>query len=137
MQDIAMLVGEDLDFDVLGATDEFFQENGTVAEGAQGLGLSFFEQGFEVFFLAHHTHATTATAEGSFDDQWEADFFRGLHRQFAIFYGLGRALQGRHLEFFGNIPRRGFVTHAVEDFGIGTDENDAIFLTSACEIGVL
>ncbi len=44
MQHIAVVVAQDLHFDVLGARDVFLQKDGGIAEGAAGLALRLVQQ---------------------------------------------------------------------------------------------
>ena len=60
--------------------DEFFEENGIIAEGVTGFAASFLVVFNEVGFGANNTHTTPAAAGGSFDHDREADtlgFFDG------------------------------------------------------------
>src|SRR5690606_27914339 len=69
VDDVAVFVAEDLDLDVFGAGDVFFEEDGGVAEGAAGLGLGFVEQVGEIRGFVHDAHAAAAASEGGFDDE--------------------------------------------------------------------
>ena len=137
MQDVAVLVGEDLDFDVLRPADESLQKHCAVAERALGLGLRLIEQFFEVLGFADDAHAASATAEGRLDDQREADLFRHGDRFLAIADGFLRAFEDRHIELAGDAAGGGFVPHAVEDFRIRSDEDDASLRTGLGELWIL
>ena len=79
VQDVAVLVAEDLHFDVLGAADEALEEDGVVAEGGGGFAARLFELAGEIGGLIDDAHAAAAAAEGGLDDQrdsrcWPAIF---------------------------------------------------------------
>ena len=61
VDDVAVAVAEDLDFDVFGAFDEFFQKQGSIAKRREG-----FIARFGVFFeqrivVAHYPHPPSTT----------------------------------------------------------------------------
>ena len=81
VQNIAVLIAEDLDFDVLGAADVSFQENGIVAESGAG----FLPRLFAAWRRGppaglDDAHAASAAAERSLDDQRKADLARDRSR---------------------------------------------------------
>ena len=65
MKNTAVLVAEDLHFDVLRLADEFFQKHRTVPERTRRFRLRFIEQLLQILRLAHHAHATTTAAGGA------------------------------------------------------------------------
>src|SRR5690606_7140164 len=69
VQEVAVRIGEDLDFDVAGAADEALQEDRSVPERAARLGLRFLQEFFQVVRVADHAHPAPAAAEGRLDDQ--------------------------------------------------------------------
>ena len=68
MQNVAVLVTQNLHFDVLGARHVFLEEHRRVAKGAIGLAAGFIEQPLQILGLVHHAHTAPATAEGRLDD---------------------------------------------------------------------
>src|SRR5580693_1225973 len=73
MQEVARAIAQDLHFDMAGVFDITFQENRVVSESRAGLAPRFGEPLSELCRAAHHAHATSAAAEGRFDDQRKAD----------------------------------------------------------------
>jgi hypothetical protein len=67
VEEVAVAVAEDLDFDVAGVADVAFEEDGAVAEGGAGFGGGFGEAGFEVGGFEDDAHAAAAAAEGGFE----------------------------------------------------------------------
>ena len=78
VEHVAVLVAEDLHFDVLGARDVFLQEHRRVAERPAGLGLRLVQQARQVGRLVDDAHAAAAAAERRLDDEREADAPRDL-----------------------------------------------------------
>jgi hypothetical protein len=101
MDDVAVFVAEDLDLDVFGARDVFFEEDGGVAEGAAGLGLGLVEEIGEIGGLVDDAHAATAAAEGGFDDEGKADFFGDFEGLGAVADGLLGAGEDGDFDFLG------------------------------------
>ena len=133
---VAVLVAENLDFDVFGAGDVLFEEYGRIAKGAAGFPLCFIEQGVEIGRLVHHPHPAPAPTEGGLDDQGEPDGFGDLERFVAVGDRVLRAWQHRHVDLFGQSAGGGFVAHHVQKLRTGTDKDDAGPLTGAGELGV-
>ncbi len=122
MDDVAVGVAEDLDFDVFGAADVAFQKNGGVAECGTGFLAGFGEFGFEGVGRIDNTHAAAAAPEGSFDDEREADVFGESFDVGTDGCGSGDdGNAGCLREFAGG----GLVTERVEQFGVRTNEGDA------------
>ena len=88
VQDVAMLIGEHLDFDMAGAAYEAFQENGIIAEGCRGLLPGLFHPRQQVFRRIDHAHATAASAERRLDHQRVADLLRDGLRRLVVADGL-------------------------------------------------
>src|SRR5207247_1467550 len=73
VEDVAVEVAEDLDFDVAGAADVAFEEDASVPEGGEGLPGGLFEAAGEFIGGVDDAHAASAAAECGFDDEGEAD----------------------------------------------------------------
>ena len=136
VQDLAVLVGEDLDFDVAGAADIAFDEDGVVAEGGGGFGVGFGEAGGEFFGGLDDAHATSSATEGCFDDDGEADFLGGGDGFGWILDGFFGARHDGDVGFFGETAGGGFVAEHLEKVGAGSDEGDVILFAGAREGGV-
>ena len=114
---VAVLIAENLHFDVLGARNVFFEEHGRIAEGAFGFRLRFIEQTAEVARFVNDAHAAAAAAESRLDDQREADFLGRLQRFFAIGNGLFVAGQDGNVDLLGERTRGGLVAHHSSNSG--------------------
>ena len=80
VQDVALLVGEDLDLDVAGLDDELFEVDVAVAEGGLGLGPGRVEGGPQADVVVDDAHAAAAAAGDRLDDDGVADLVGELHR---------------------------------------------------------
>jgi len=69
VNDVSVLVAKDLHFDVLGALDVAFEEDGVVAEGVLGFFLGLGEAGLELGGFFDDAHAASAATEGGLDDE--------------------------------------------------------------------
>src|SRR5437773_1879812 len=73
MQDVAVLIGQDLDLDMSRAADVALQEHCIVSEGSAGFETSFLDPCSEILGPFDHSHSAAAASERRFDDQRVAD----------------------------------------------------------------
>ena len=73
--DVAVLVGEDLGFDVAGTVEVLFDEAFAAAEGGGGFTGGGVEEFGDFVDAVGDFHAASAAAEGGFDGDWAAVFF--------------------------------------------------------------
>lgn len=111
VDNIAVLVSEDLDFDVFRSFNVAFQKNGRVSEGVLGFLLGFGEAGLKFGGFFNDPHTTTTTAKCGLDDEREADLMgygKGL-------IGIGNGVVGARKNWnFGRdclCASSGFVAH--------------------------
>src|SRR5207247_563742 len=133
----AVLIAEDLHFDVLGARDVALDENFGAAERGAGFTLRFLELAQKVFLVLDNAHSASAAAEAGFDDDGIADFLRGAFHLRGIGDAMLSAGQRRHAGFDREPLGGGFVAEGLEQFGSRSDKRDPIELAGAREIGVL
>ena len=131
MQNVAVAVAQDLDFDMPGAAHEALDENGIVAEGGSGFAARLFQPAFEIGRLIDYAHAAAAAAEGRLDDQREADLRRHLGRLFGIADGLLGAGDHADAGLLRQAPGGGLIAQKVQQFRAGADEGDAGALAGA------
>ena len=74
VHDVAVLVAQNLDFDVFGAADVAFEKYRAVAECGGCFAGGFFQLACELILRFDDAHAASAAAERGFDDEREADF---------------------------------------------------------------
>ncbi len=131
VQHIAVMVGEDLHFQMARAGKIFFEEDGSIAEGCQRLASRFLEAVVELRFVMHHAHAAAAAAHGGFDHQRETDFAGGGASLRGGERGDFRSGQNGHPGGGCEPARRRLIAEQFQQFGSGTDENDAGVAASA------
>ena len=78
VQEISIVVGENLHFQVACAGDVLFEKDGGIAESGARFVLGLLEAAVEVGGLTHDAHAASTSAHGGFDDERKTDFAGGL-----------------------------------------------------------
>jgi len=136
VDDVAVMVGDDLDFDVLGAADVALEENVGAAEGAAGFALAFFELGHELIGLVDDAHAAATAAEAGFDDQGKSDVLGGGADFGGVGEGFVGAGDGGDVGFVGEALGGGFVAEGFEEFWGGADEDNVVVDAGLGEVGV-
>ncbi len=109
MQQIAVVVGKNLHFDVPRARKKFLQENGGIAKGRARLALRFFELGIKLRGIVDDAHASPAAAHGRLHNDRITDFARDSLRFARGFHRLFGAGQHRHARGGSESARRGLV----------------------------
>jgi hypothetical protein len=137
VNDIAVLITEDLNFDVLRVRNVFLKKDGGISKSAFRFRLRFIEQAGQIAGFLNHAHAATAAAKCGFDDQGEANFLRGFQRFTAIRNGFFVTRQNRNLDFLRERAGGGFVAHHVEKFRPRPNERDPSLGAGAGELGIL
>ena len=136
VKDFAFAVAEDLDFDVVGVFDEFFDVDVGVAEALFGFaagGVVAFAEGDVV---VNDAHASAAAAGDGFDHYRVADFFCDGEGVFFGVHGAGGAWGNGDAGFFGEFAADGFVFEGVHGGGAGADEADVATSANFGEVGV-
>lgn len=72
---VSELVTENLDFDMSGFLDVFFDKNSIVLEGVHGFFLGGFETFLELITCPDDSHSFSSTSHDGFDKYWIANFF--------------------------------------------------------------
>jgi hypothetical protein len=122
VDDVAVVVTKELDFDVLGLVEEPLDEDGAVAEGALGLGGGALKGLLELGLLAHDTHAAATAAVGGLDDDGEAILVGELLDLLECLDGAVRAGDDGNFGSDGYVSGRNLVTKGVDRFRRGADE---------------
>ena len=91
VQDIAVTVAENLDFDVPRAADVALEKNRVVAESCASFTPRFFEPPRKVPGLLHDAHPAATATERRFDDERKSDVAGHFARGFRAGYGTFRA----------------------------------------------
>jgi hypothetical protein len=134
--DVAVLVGGDLCFDVAGLVEVALDEAFTATERCDGFAGGGVEQFGDLFAGAGDLHAAAAAAEGGFDGDGEAvfvgegkDFLGVLHR----FCGAGN---GGCFGAGGDVAGGDFVAEVADGLGGGSDPDQACVDDGLGEVGV-
>lgn len=117
VDNVAVVITEELNLDVLGAVKETLDEDGAVTEGTLGLRGGTLKGLLEARLIAHDTHATTTTTIGSLDNDWEAIFVGKLLNLPEGLNGTRSSGDDGDLGSNSNLPGRDFVSEGIDDVG--------------------
>ena len=136
VNDVAVVIAEDLDFEVLGTFNEFFEEYRVVAKGFFGL-VSRLEKCFrQLFFVPDNAHSSSAATCSSLEHDGIADGFGLVH---SILEGeevdLGIRNEG-NIDLPGHFFRPNLVAQLLHHPRPRPDEGDTGFLTGPDKIDV-
>ena len=104
---VAMLVGEDLDFDVVRVGDVFFEDEPRVPEGGLGFPGRALDGALELALGVDPAHPTSATTRRGLDEQRVADLVRGRLEGRGVL--VGAVIAGHHRNAGGLHPGLGRV----------------------------
>lgn len=122
VDNVAVVVTEELDLDVLGLVEEALDEDGTVAKGRLGLGGGTLEALLQSLGLADDAHTTATTTIGGLDDDGESILVsEGLDLLVGSDSTFGTGDNG-DIGSNGELSGRDLVAEGVNDVGRGTDE---------------
>lgn len=136
VEDFAFAVAEDLDFDVMGVFDKFFDVNVGVAKALFGFaagGMVAFAKGDVV---VDNAHASAAAAGDGLDHYGVADFFCDREGVFFGVHSACRSGRNGNAGFLGEFAADGFVFKGVHSGGAGADETDFATFANFGEVGV-
>ena len=135
--DVAVLVGQDLEFDVPRRGDELLQVDVGRAERGAGLLLRLRKQRRQILGPVDHAHAAPAAARGGLEDDGIADPGGHLQRLFGALEDARRAGQHRHAHLPHERAGALLHPHQPDDLGPRPDELDAGGFANLGEAGVL
>ena len=136
MHNVSVLIAKDLDFEMTGRRQKFFEQHTLVSECSFGFALRGFEGGHETFGLMHGTHAASTTTGHRFDEQRVTHFMPGsLQRVGALIAPLVSRYDvdtgGLH-QHLGAV----FLRHVTNRFGARAHKDEAGVDTRLCEVGI-
>ena len=137
VQDVALTVAQNLDFDVPGMAYETLDEDRVVAERRRGFAAGFFQQPREIRGLLHHAHAPSSAAEGRFQNEREADLACDLFGLPRVVDRLLGARNHRNPRLLSQAARRGLVAQQFQKVRGGSNERNPGAFAGARQRGVL
>src|SRR5208282_4366729 len=137
MEEISMVIGENLHFQMARVRQILLEKNRRVAERRESLALRLVEASRKLRFLAHHAHPASAAAHGGLDDHRVSDFGGDFLRLSRGCNRLLRTRQHGHAGRSSKVTGGGLISEKFEEFRCGTDERDSSFLAGAREGRVL
>jgi hypothetical protein len=138
MHDIAVIVGQDLKFDVPRPLEEFLHVDLRIAERCERFRLGHADRVQKRSVRVNHAHAAAAAAARGLDDQGIADVLGDA--EILVCVGADGPIGTRHAGDAGclhDLDRRDLVAHQADGLGARTDEYEAAFFDALGEIGVL
>ena len=137
VDDVAVLIAEDLHFDVPRRGDEFLGIDRAVAEERLRLAGDAIERRSKIFLALDEPHSFPAAAGRGFDHDREAGVARERLDLIERFHRFGQPRHDRHARGLHPLPRLGLRSHRVDRFGRRADEEDAGIAAGAREARVL
>ncbi len=136
MDNFTALIAEDLEFDVVGFLNIFFQIDVGISEGF----FCFHACGEEAFdeadVIVSGSHSFASAPRDGFDHDGIADLLCGFDRFLLGSYRAIASWGDGDAGFAGIFSSEGFISHSADRFGRGTDEADVAGLANFGEVGV-
>ena len=131
MQQLAMLVAENLHFQMTRASKIFLEEDGTIAEGRTRFTLGFLQQALELGGIVDDPHATPASTHGGLDHQGIANFLSSFMRGGGGFYGFSGTWKHANPSRSSEAACRGLVAQQFQEIRSGTNKFNADIFAGA------
>ena len=130
------MIGENLDFDVAGALEIFFEVHARIAESVLRFGGGIAPGGGEIAFAVDAAHAFAAAAGDGFQNDGKADFAGDFGELGDILDGIERAGDRGGADCFGDAASGSFRAELLHGFGGRADESDLGFAAGARQGGI-
>ena len=137
MYHIAVLVSEDLHFDVLGLLQELFHKDVVIAEGLAGLVPYQLKVPGDLPGIVGPAHASSAAAGCRLEDHRITGLLRNAHGLLHTGHRLFTAGNDRYAAPACHFLGVELIAHLIENLTGRPDEDDARFLTGPGEVGIL
>ncbi|MDI2022785.1 hypothetical protein PJL18_03328 [Paenarthrobacter nicotinovorans] len=125
VDDVSVVVGQDLHFDVPGSPDEPFQEESVVTESGRCDAPRRQKRGGQVLGPFHHVHTLATAACRWLDQEREADFGGCFNEILVSESGLGDAGNAGNVVGHYVVLGPDLVSHHFDGTDTGSDERDA------------
>jgi len=122
VNDVAMVVAEQLNLDVLWLVQESFDKYGAVAESRLGLGDGALKGILELLLFPDDAHTAAAAAKGCLDDDGEAKLVGEALDVLVSLDRAGRAGDAGDVGLGGQLASGDLVSEAVNGIGAGADK---------------
>ena len=137
MHHVAVLIGQNLHFDVPRPFDVSFQIDAGIAEGRLGFGRRLLQGALQRQVVGRHAHAAAAAAGRGLDQHGKADFVGQPHRFFFVADQPIAARHDGHFGLAGHFAGRVFVAQLRHRFRRRADEVDVATAADFVEVRVL
>ena len=135
-EDIAVHVGDDLDFNVAHAAQKFFHKKTRVAERGLGHGRGLEKGVFQLGFVMNGENAPAAAAALGLEHDGQADLADQTAGRGNIHRSVGTGHHG-NAQFTGHLARLDLVAQEVHGLGRGADKGNTGFLAALRKARIL
>ena len=122
MDNVAVIVAEKLNLDMLGLVEEAFDEDGAIAEGSLGFRSGALECFLERLLVADDSHTTAATTKSSLDDDGESVLVGKVLNLLEPLDGARCTRHNRDIGSNGQLSSGDLVTKSVDHIRRGANE---------------
>lgn len=122
VDNVAVVVTEELDLNVLGLVKEALDKDGTVTESRLSLGSGTLKALLQRLGVANNTHTTTTTTVSSLDDDGETVLVSESLDLLVLGNSAFGTRNNRDVGSNGQLSGRNLVTKRVNDIGAGANE---------------
>ena len=137
MQQVAVMIGEDLDFQVACARQIFFQKDRSIAERGTRFSLRFFEKRIKLRRIMNDAHAAATASHRRFHNDRIADFPRDFLRFLRRVDRILRSGQNGNPSGCGKSSSGSLVSQEFEKIRWWANECDPAFFASAGQRRIL
>ncbi len=136
VDNIAVLVSEDLNFDVLSSLNVAFEKNCGVSEGVLGFFLGLGKACLKLGWFFNDSHTTTSSTKCGLNDERETDLMSDCEGLIGIGNGVIGARKNWHFGCDRLCASSSFVTHGAKEVGGWSNKGNAFAFAGAGEIGI-
>ena len=137
VDDVAVVIGEDLELDVARFIDQPLDIQRAVAEGGRRFTPGLRDRALKRRRVANHLHPDSSAAFRGLQEEGEPDASRGCHDGGIRLIGRCLARDDGHAGLLCQTASRDLRPHAVDDVGRRANEGDASLLTRGWQARVL
>src|SRR2546426_9020893 len=116
MHDATLLVRENLNLDVPGMPNVFFQENGSITKGILSFAARFFQASFQLRARSNDPHAAPPSTECGLGDERKSNFFGSLLGPLNSLQGLLCAWNHADTRLLGQVSSCQLIAQQLQQF---------------------
>jgi hypothetical protein len=137
MNHIAVLVAQDLDFDVAGREDELLNKNPVVTKRIFRFGLYSWKAFLNIFLVISHSNAFAAATGAGFDHNRITNLARDFDRVGGVVNLANVARNARNASGGSRLLALNFVAHRMDSVWVWPDKDYAFICTALSKLNLL